>query len=356
MYQDINVCGGRELVAISMIECLKKRGFDIVLFTGRKVNNHRIKQYFGKNVQIDKEIEIRLWKRNTLTYSSFLLSGFAKRFCDILINPLTSDILPGVDITYIHYPNPLILAEKVKKNRLWHALYQPYLSLENASSHNFSKKLVMANSFFTANAVKKQFGISPLVIYPPVQTEKITPETHIERKNVVLTVSRFSFGKGLEQIPYLAKNINAQFVIVGSVYSRKAYYTIKNLIEELDVGGRVVLIPNAPLEKKLELLRKAKVYLHTTPFEHFGISIIEGMAAGCIPVVHDSGGPREFVPLMWRYQDKEDAVQKIQRALKTWSPTLAQDMENIAYNFREQRFQQDFLSAVESFIASSFSG
>ena len=27
------------------------------------------------------------------------------------------------------------------------------------------------------------------------------------------------------------------------------------------------------------------------PFEHFGISVVEAMSAGCVPVVNQSGGP-----------------------------------------------------------------
>jgi glycosyltransferase involved in cell wall biosynthesis len=27
------------------------------------------------------------------------------------------------------------------------------------------------------------------------------------------------------------------------------------------------------------------------PFDHFGISVVEAMASGCVPVVHRSGGP-----------------------------------------------------------------
>jgi len=48
---------------------------------------------------------------------------------------------------------------------------------------------------------------------------------------------------------------------------------------------------NASEELKTEILRKAKIYLHPTKYEHFGIAVVEAMAAGLIPVVHRSGGP-----------------------------------------------------------------
>ena len=36
-------------------------------------------------------------------------------------------------------------------------------------------------------------------------------------------------------------------------------------------------------------------YVHCAKDEHFGITIVEAMAAGCVPIVHDSGGPIEIV-------------------------------------------------------------
>lgn len=39
-------------------------------------------------------------------------------------------------------------------------------------------------------------------------------------------------------------------------------------------------------------LREASVGIHTMWNEHFGISVVEMMAAGLVVVAHDSGGPR----------------------------------------------------------------
>lgn len=40
------------------------------------------------------------------------------------------------------------------------------------------------------------------------------------------------------------------------------------------------------------MLARATVGLHTMSHEHFGIGVVEFMAAGVIPVAHNSGGPK----------------------------------------------------------------
>ncbi len=50
-------------------------------------------------------------------------------------------------------------------------------------------------------------------------------------------------------------------------------------------------VVNTPYSDMLEWLAKASIGLSTMVDEHFGISVVEFMAAGAIPVTHASGGP-----------------------------------------------------------------
>jgi glycosyltransferase involved in cell wall biosynthesis len=45
--------------------------------------------------------------------------------------------------------------------------------------------------------------------------------------------------------------------------------------------------------------------------EHFGIAPVEGLASGCIAIVHDSGGMQEFIPEDYRWRTYEDLKSKI---------------------------------------------
>jgi glycosyltransferase involved in cell wall biosynthesis len=71
-------------------------------------------------------------------------------------------------------------------------------------------------------------------------------------------------------------------------------------------GANVDLRPNVPRDELDALFGKAALYWHATgygkdvsrtpyEFEHFGISTVEAMSAGCVPVVIGDGGQPEIV-------------------------------------------------------------
>ena len=51
-------------------------------------------------------------------------------------------------------------------------------------------------------------------------------------------------------------------------------------------------------------------------WEHFGISVVEAMSAGLVPVVANEGGQTEFVPKKYQYHTIEQAANIISTALK----------------------------------------
>jgi glycosyltransferase involved in cell wall biosynthesis len=88
----------------------------------------------------------------------------------------------------------------------------------------------------------------------------------------------------------VAKNVKeGEFIIVGSLVDNEYYVYLKKIIEKEHIRN-IKLQPNMSFEELHSLRIKSKVYLHPMPYEHFGISIVEAMASGCVPVVHRSGG------------------------------------------------------------------
>lgn len=348
-FRDINALGGQANVAVSMLRSLAQSGFETTLLCRRKVNYNFMRENFGANVRVDRQVVLRPWPSFFRTYYEFSIPRISKFFCGIVINSYTSDILPCADITYVHYPKSILIREKMK-SPFWKCYYKAYEVIEASSSFSRSKKVVLANSYFTADAVEKEFHVKPLVLYPPVDLRLFGRGAEKKKENLIVTVSRFSSEKGLEKIPEIAKNVDARFVILGSVFDVESYRKVLRLIRENNVSDRVKVCPDAPTDVKIRLLQQAKIYLHTTPIEHFGISIVEGMGAGCIPIVSDSGGPREFVPDRWRYRNEEDATSKIKSALDSWSPSVGREMRRTASRFRAENFESAFSCILKLYV------
>jgi glycosyltransferase involved in cell wall biosynthesis len=94
-------------------------------------------------------------------------------------------------------------------------------------------------------------------------------------------------------------------------------------------------------EAKLKLFGSASHYLHLGLNETFGMTIVEAMAKGCVPVVPKSGAIPEFVPSILFYSDIEEAAQKIKSNVGD-SCNFKKEIRKIAEGFREENFREKF--------------
>ena len=116
----------------------------------------------------------------------------------------------------------------------------------------------------------------------------------------------------MEQIQIAEKFPDLRFEIIGFVGDRKSevYFNKCRNYQEKKVITNVEFHPNLPPQKVKEKLQTSRFFMHNLRNEPFGISTVEAIAAGCIPIVHDSGGQREIVPFAeLRYENKEHAVE-----------------------------------------------
>merc|ERR1712098_331331 len=66
---------------------------------------------------------------------------------------------------------------------------------------------------------------------------------------------------------------------------------LKDLSKHFSVENNVEFFPNLPFNDLLVEFSKATIGIHTMWNEHFGIGIVEMMAAGLLTIAHRSGGP-----------------------------------------------------------------
>jgi len=135
-----------------------------------------------------------------------------------------------------------------------------------------------------------------IVIYPPVDAIVFSSKCFKAQKedNLVAVIASYTPKRHLEQLPLIAQQTKAAKFIVVSKTDEYSMPTIQKLEENicvLHVKDKITLLKNVSFTELQRILAKAKVYLHMMPFDHFGISVVEAMASGCVPVVHRSGGP-----------------------------------------------------------------
>ncbi|MEM2024735.1 MAG: glycosyltransferase [Desulfurococcaceae archaeon] len=221
-----------------------------------------------------------------------------------LVINTSGDVLSGAgDVVYLHYPS--FLDYRVYYSPLYGIfdLFGKTYSITNTVLFPLLSrkvKVYLANSWFTASFFKRYFRVDPIIINPPVNLDDIIHKEPLplsSRENYVLTVARISPEKHPELVVQLAKSLKKQKIsrvnLVGvlSNYNKLLYESLMDLAVKEGVDDFVDLHINITREKLVELYRKALVYVHITPREHFGISIVEAMAAATPVIVPvNSGG------------------------------------------------------------------
>lgn len=168
--------------------------------------------------------------------------------------------------------------------------------------------LIIYNSKFTKENSQENWPINSETIYPPVDTARIRP---LKKKKYLLSVGRF-FGylkdkkhevliKSFRGLYEAGKISGWSLHLAGSVGKGDQIYLeqLKKLAEGLPVN----FYPNLGYDELIKLYGESAIYWHAAGFEeedptkmeHFGISTVEAMAAGCVPVVIGKGGQVEIV-------------------------------------------------------------
>ena len=89
-------------------------------------------------------------------------------------------------------------------------------------------------------------------------------------------------------------------------------------------------------------MQVAKVYFHPRIKEHFGISIVEAMASGLVPVVSDVGGHTEFVPPKYHFHTLEYAADLVDLAFQATTESERLAISNYTSKFSNANYVKSF--------------
>jgi len=192
--------------------------------------------------------------------------------------------------------------------------------------------LVLAISQYSKLNVDMKWNRPSALVYPASNMVRAKA-----KRNLVVTVGRAIPAKRFELFWKVASLCpDYDFAMLLTQDPGLVEYS-KSLSSGSPINGRTIFNPSKETYHKF--LGEAKVYLHLMKGEHFGITIVEAMSASCVPVVHDSGGPKEIVneETGFRWQSIEEVPGMIKEAMEN-SPSSACRLR--AEDFRFERFEQ----------------
>ena len=335
----LNTMGGGERVTAHMLLTLEALGHDVTLMTWDSPDWDRIDRLFHDEIRLSNHVEsaeplgpdyvpldrvgwsdaLRWLERSRRIY----------RKTDLVVNSQGNTVPAYAHVSYVHFPTFALLhpaLEEIakhhlsayvssRKDEMMMRMRQPvYKSLMEHSA------VVLANSQFTKGCLDKVVDAETSVLYPPVEAEDIigVAESAGDRGNTVVTISHIRRDKRLEMIPEIAKKVEeAEFRVIGHIHDSDYHGDLLRATEDIGVEDRVSFETGLDRVGLLRSIVEAKVYLHTMPYEHFGISPVEAMAAGLVPVVHRSGGPyRDMLDgkqgeYGYWYEGVQDAAERI---------------------------------------------
>jgi glycosyltransferase involved in cell wall biosynthesis len=218
--------------------------------------------------------------------------------------------------------------------------------------------LVITNSKYSSKAIYNAFNIHPKILYPPVDVETfrdaaLLKSTTVPREDIILVISRIAPDKQIENAIELAKIIKDRgirrtkvkgMVIVGNLYEydEQYYQKLKKMIADYDLLDYISLQTNVCFNKLIQLMQLAKVYFHPRIDEHFGISIVEAMASGLVPIVSDAGGHTEFVPSKYQFHTLDHAADLIALAFEAPTDSERRVISDSTIKFSNANYVKSF--------------
>ncbi|MDP8903066.1 MAG: glycosyltransferase family 4 protein [Thermoproteota archaeon] len=329
----LNARGGGERLAVATIKAISSMGIGVELSTVEKPDMALIHDAYGTSVSED------IKKVRTLN----ILQKYGPRNYTFTVNT-HGDMLPFYHkdftkknaITYCHYPIARYLIDcgdpdysAVLQNMcllgMTSAVRNGYHDvMRSAYVKMMLNSTVLTNSEFSRKAIFKTFGVDSTILPPPVDVDIFRNACLASnvRNDSILVISRFHPSKKIENAIHLAKLLCQNEVgicmnIVGNMPSDGIGYFnyLNDLVRHCGLENFVRFEINVRFDRLLDLMRRSKVYVHPLPGEPFGISTVEAMSAGIIPVVPDIGGHTEFVPARYQFHTYGEGVQAVAAAL-----------------------------------------
>jgi glycosyltransferase involved in cell wall biosynthesis len=227
---------------------------------------------------------------------------------------------------------------------------------------------IWTNSNFTKHHVSKTWQSNSVVVYPPHlnrHRESLSRDPY-----AILSIGRFMdrrTGHSKNQVELirafqkLIKSSSEPWTLhlAGGVDQKNTEYFEKVKDIASRNGDRILFYPNCPEAELENLLHSSTFYWHATgmkipawkpeKMEHFGISILEAINAGLVPLVFDSAGPaeilRDFPEL--RFKTVSDLVKKTLKLSNSNLDLIKEPLEKRGLEFDAAHFSNNVRDQIK---------
>lgn len=296
--------------------------------------------------------------------------GQCKTACYVHYPTISTDMLKVVEDQTQAFNNAAWISNSVMMTKLKVVYYKVFSMLYSLVGNR--SDVVMVNSSWTNGHIKQLWNPKRLsIVYPPCDTSAFmyasASPTKTDKFRVV-SVGQFRPEKNhkmqLEILAKLLQHTNSVvFVFIGGCRNQedKDYlvelkeYATQLRIKKDNIEWKVGI----PFQELKEELKRAAAGLHVMSNEHFGIGVVECMAAGCVMVAHNSGGPQMDIMKEWKgsmtglLADTVDSFVEQLLVVYDMSPeqrevVVSTAQASVNHRFSVECFHTNFLRATEA--------
>ena len=218
-----------------------------------------------------------------------------------------------------------------------------------------------AISDYTKYWVSELWGRDCEILYPPPSRSLISEQ----KERVILSIGRFFEPEGRHSKKHFDlieafKKLDTSHIQDGwkLVLAGGCAQEDQGYLEELQRAAEdsaIDVMANISGDELENLYSCASIYWHATGygesaltspsrFEHFGISVVEAMSAGVVPIVFETGGPSEIVQseisgLHWK--ESQDLIDKTNQLISdpSWADSLREEAVKRSNDFQKERYK-----------------
>jgi glycosyltransferase involved in cell wall biosynthesis len=344
--------GGAKYVAFTALEALSSEDYNVDFYSEHEPQLSQINEHFGLDIKprnvsfyaVEKPRSAKILER--VRRFSLLQKSIEQRKFSAIADSVSQDYdkilftskiwqsqsrskIPSTQ--YVHQSiSGIDWDEKPKPYRMIISLFCTP-KLKQTETILFNSRYTRENSQATGQ-----------VVNPPVP-DRFDPPPFDEKADRAIIAGRISPDKRTKRAVKIIGKTDLDLLVAGIAQDDSYVQEIEDMAETRDWLEVRTDLSREELDEEIE---KSKIGLNCRKCEDFGITVVEYMRGGTIPVVHNSGAPKHIVPSKdFVYNDTHQATGRIQQLLENYSQNYRKVIDE-SDTYSKNRFSDQLVKSL----------